>query len=76
MILKIFWDKFTYETGLGIKIYVLDPNSDVGNYHFLADFSWQIRTKNKESLFYGSTYWKLWDLGGMSSVFIETGCLS
>ena len=45
MILKIFWDKFTYETGLGIKIYVLDPNSDVGNYYFLADFSWQIRTK-------------------------------
>ena len=34
------------KSGLGIKNYVLDPNSDVENENFLTDFSWQIWAKN------------------------------
>ena len=34
------------KAGLGIKNYVLDPNSDVENENFLTDFSGQIRAKN------------------------------
>ena len=34
------------KSGLGIKNYVLDPNSDVENENFLTDFSWQILAKN------------------------------
>ena len=34
------------KSGLGIKNYVLDPNSDVENENFLTDFSWQIWEKN------------------------------
>ena len=30
------------KTGLGIKNYVWDLNSDVENENFLTDFSWQI----------------------------------
>ena len=38
-------------TGLGIKNYVLDPNSDVENEIFLTDFSWQIWAKNTKIIF-------------------------
>ena len=34
------------KTGLGIKNYVLDPNSNVEYEFFLTDFSWQIWAKN------------------------------
>ena len=34
------------KSGLGIKNYVLDPNSDVENENFLTDFLWQIWAKN------------------------------
>ena len=34
------------KTGLGIKNYVLDPNSNVEYEIFLNDFSWQIWAKN------------------------------
>ena len=34
------------KTGLGIKNYVLDPNSNVEYEIFLTDFSWQIWAKN------------------------------
>ena len=39
------------KTGLGIKNYVWDPNSDVENENFLTDFSWQIRAKNTKIIF-------------------------
>ena len=34
------------KTGLGIKSYVLDPNSNVEYEIFWTDFSWQIWAKN------------------------------
>ena len=34
------------KSGLGIKNYVLDPNSNVEYEIFLTDFSWQIWAKN------------------------------
>ena len=34
------------KSGLGIKNYVLDPDSDVENENLLTDFSWQIWAKN------------------------------
>ena len=39
------------KTGLGIKNYVWDLNSDVENEIFLTDFSWQIWAKNTKIIF-------------------------
>ena len=39
------------KTGLGIKNYVWDLNSDVENENFLTDFSWQIWAKNTKIIF-------------------------
>ena len=44
--LEIIWDYLHIKTGLGIKNYFLDPNSDVEDENFFTDFSWQIWAKN------------------------------
>ena len=39
-------------TGLGIKNYVWDHNSDVENENITTNFSWQIQTKKQKSNFF------------------------
>ncbi len=46
------------KSGLGLKNYVLDPNSDVEDEHFLNDLLWQIWTKTQKSIFL-QNQWKL-----------------